>query len=162
MDIGRCAYTTGGKLYAKYVIHAVGPIWHGGNRDETEALFSCVTDSFLLANEILQCESISIPAISSGIYGFPKDRCAYLMMEAAMNFFKSTSVTITEEQDIREGNQYLHKNYLKTINFCNLDESTVKYFVAEFDRRFHTDDKNFETSEDQQENQINHVKKNKT
>ena len=63
------AWTSGGSLPAKYVIHAVGPVW--GDGDEDNKLADAVTGSLRVADE-LKCESISMPAISTGIFGFPK------------------------------------------------------------------------------------------
>src|SRR5215211_301946 len=67
------AWTSGGRLSAKYVIHAVGPVW--GDGDEDDKLEAAVTGSLCLADE-LKCASVAFPAISTGIYGFPKDRAA--------------------------------------------------------------------------------------
>ncbi len=72
----RPAWTSGGRLPAKYVIHAVGPVW--GNGDEDHKLETAVTGSLRLAEE-LKCSSIALPAISTGIYGFPKDRAARII-----------------------------------------------------------------------------------
>src|SRR5689334_9334103 len=67
------AWTSGGLLPAKYVIHAVGPVWGEGNEDNK--LESAVIGSLRVAEE-LKCSSIAMPAISTGIFGFPKDRAA--------------------------------------------------------------------------------------
>src|SRR3990172_3915451 len=72
VPVGKSAITTAGKLPSKYVIHAVGPRW--GEGDEDNKLKSAVISSFKLADE-KKLKSISIPAISAGIFGFPKDRC---------------------------------------------------------------------------------------
>ncbi len=64
-------WTSGGRLPAKYVIHAVGPVW--GDGDEDAKLASAVEGSLALADE-LHCASISVPALSTGIFGFPKER----------------------------------------------------------------------------------------
>jgi O-acetyl-ADP-ribose deacetylase (regulator of RNase III) len=73
--LGGCAtgdarITAGYQLPAKHVIHAVGPVWHGGGRGEAELLASCYRRSLELAAQA-QCESIAFPAISCGIYRFP-------------------------------------------------------------------------------------------
>src|SRR5688500_1929772 len=65
----RPAWTSGGHLPAKYVIHAVGPVWGDGKEDNK--LEAAVTGSLRLADE-LKCSSIALPAISTGIFGFPK------------------------------------------------------------------------------------------
>ncbi len=64
-------WTSGGQLRAKYVIHAVGPVW--GDGDEDAKLASAVEGSLALADE-LHCASISLPALSTGVFGFPKER----------------------------------------------------------------------------------------
>src|SRR4030043_1229083 len=63
LDTGKAVITTGGRLQAKYVIHTVGPVWHGGNKGEPELLASAYTESLKLAAE-KGLKSISIPALS--------------------------------------------------------------------------------------------------
>src|SRR5271169_3161034 len=65
---GQAVATTAGRLGAKYVIHAVGPVWQGGNHGEAEALSSCYRASMYIADE-LRLHSIAFPAISTGIFG---------------------------------------------------------------------------------------------
>lgn len=67
--------TKGYKLPAKYVIHTVGPVWRGGNAGEDELLASCYRRSLEVADK-LNAKSLAFPAISTGIYGFPKQRAA--------------------------------------------------------------------------------------
>jgi O-acetyl-ADP-ribose deacetylase (regulator of RNase III) len=78
--LGRCptggaVVTSGHKLPAKYVIHAVGPVWEGGHRGEDDLLASCYRQSLDLART-LDIRSIAFPAISCGAYGFPAARAA--------------------------------------------------------------------------------------
>jgi O-acetyl-ADP-ribose deacetylase (regulator of RNase III) len=80
----RPAWTSGGLLPAKYVIHAVGPVW--GDGDEDQKLESAVTGSLQLADE-LKCSSIALPAISTGIFGFPKERAARIILAAVEQHF---------------------------------------------------------------------------
>src|SRR5271157_30111 len=80
----RPAWTSGGHLSARYVIHAVGPVW--GDGDEDNKLAAAVNGSLEVADE-LKCSSISFPAISTGIYGFPKERAADLIFSAIENYF---------------------------------------------------------------------------
>ena len=77
------AYTSAGRLPCKYVIHAVGPIW--GEGDEDAKLSAAVRGSLKLADE-LKLESISIPAISTGIFGFPKERAAKIIFETIAKY----------------------------------------------------------------------------
>lgn len=88
----RPAWTSGGNLPAKYVIHAVGPVWDNpqhaeeiGKTDNDLAL--AVTGSLAVADE-LGCSSIALPAISTGIFGFPKDRAAAIIYFAIENYFE--------------------------------------------------------------------------
>jgi O-acetyl-ADP-ribose deacetylase len=78
------AWTSGGLLPAKYVIHAVGPVW--GDGDEDNKLESAVTGSLRVAEE-LKCSSIAMPAISTGIFGFPKERAAEIIFSAIEKYF---------------------------------------------------------------------------
>src|SRR5512141_1537489 len=80
------AWTSGGQLPAKYVIHAVGPVW--GDSNEDQKLADAVTGSLRVADE-LTCASIAMPAISTGIYGFPKERAARIIFTAIEDYFTS-------------------------------------------------------------------------
>jgi O-acetyl-ADP-ribose deacetylase (regulator of RNase III) len=71
---GDAVITRGYRLPARYVIHAVGPIWQGGDADEDELLESAYRNSFARAIEAGDVKSIAFPAISTGVYAFPKDR----------------------------------------------------------------------------------------
>ena len=74
-ETGDAKATTAGNLPARYVIHAVGPVWQGGGRGEDELLASCHRRSLEVAAE-LRCRTISFPAISTGVYRFPVERAA--------------------------------------------------------------------------------------
>jgi O-acetyl-ADP-ribose deacetylase len=74
-ETGSARITRGYRLPAKHVIHAVGPVWHGGGSDEDALLASCYRTALELAAEH-GLGSIAFPAISTGIYGFPADRAA--------------------------------------------------------------------------------------
>jgi len=71
------AYTSGGAMSCKYVIHAVGPVW--GESDEDDKLSQAIQGSLKLANQ-LQVKTISFPAISTGIFGFPVERAAEIFL----------------------------------------------------------------------------------
>jgi len=82
------AWTSGGLLPAKYVIHAVGPVW--GEGDEENKLAVAVSGSLRVADELI-CSSVALPAISTGIFGFPKDRAARIIFSEIENYFSSKS-----------------------------------------------------------------------
>ncbi len=80
---GEARITAGYNLAARYVIHAVGPIWRGGSHGESELLASCYRNALSLASEH-DVTSIAFPAISTGIYGFPKDRAARIAVQQVL------------------------------------------------------------------------------
>jgi len=78
---GEAKITGAGNLHAKHVIHAVGPVWHGGGSDEAELLASCYEQSLALAAEH-DCRTVAFPAISTGIYAYPLDEAAEVSVAA--------------------------------------------------------------------------------
>jgi O-acetyl-ADP-ribose deacetylase (regulator of RNase III) len=80
------AYTSAGKLPCRYVIHAVGPVW--GEGDEDAKLSSAIRGSLQVADR-LKLASIAFPAISTGIFGFPKERAARIFLETLQNYFSA-------------------------------------------------------------------------
>lgn len=109
VSTGSTAITSGGKLPAKFVIHAVGPVW--GSGFEEEKLGCAVQSAFRLA-ESHDLKSISIPGISSGIFGGPKDICARIIVQAAVEYLEQNPSTSLEE-----------------VRFCSIDESTASEFL---------------------------------
>jgi O-acetyl-ADP-ribose deacetylase len=83
-ETGDAKITRGYKLPARYVIHAVGPRWSGGKRDEDAKLASCYRRSLEIAAEH-RLNSIAFPAISTGIYGFPPERAAPLVVKTVQH-----------------------------------------------------------------------------
>ena len=107
------AWTSGGTLPAKYVIHAVGPVW-GETSDDDKNLSDAVTGSLQVAGE-LKCESISMPAISTGIFGFPKDRAAGIIFKAVAAYF---------EKNVNSS--------VKQVRIVLFDQSTIDAFMKQW------------------------------
>ena len=103
------AWTSGGLLPAKYVIHAVGPVW--GTGDEDAKLANAVSGSLRVADE-LELKSIAFPAISTGIFGFPKERAAKIILEVIDSYFKENPLS-----------------GLKFVKLVLYDQSTVDVFL---------------------------------
>jgi len=82
---GSAVLSGAGKLKAKYVIHAVGPVWQGGNRGEAELLAGAYRRSLELAVEA-GCASVAFPALSTGAYGYPMDQGARVALSTAIDF----------------------------------------------------------------------------
>jgi O-acetyl-ADP-ribose deacetylase (regulator of RNase III) len=113
---GQVAVTGAGSLSARAVIHAVGPVWQGGGTGEDDLLRSAVWNSLAKAEE-MRLASIALPAISSGISGFPKDRCAAILVRTALQFCANH-----------------RESHLREIRFTNIDRQTVDLFEAELGR----------------------------
>lgn len=88
-NTGEAVITTAGNLPASFVIHTVGPVWNGGKKNEETLLANCYINSLKLAEEN-HCISIAFPNISTGIYGFPKDRAATISLETVREYLQKT------------------------------------------------------------------------
>lgn len=106
------AFTSGGKLPCKYVLHAVGPVW--GEGDEDAKLAAAITGSLRRADE-LQLESLALPAISTGIFGFPKDRAAKIILAEIEKYFAEAK-----------------KSGLKLVRVTLFDQPTIDAFLGEW------------------------------
>ncbi len=84
---GGAVATTAGQLSARFVFHAVGPVWRGGREGEPELLASAYRACLKLAVEH-ECHSIAFPAISTGVYGYPVDLAAAVALKASLDFMK--------------------------------------------------------------------------
>lgn len=93
-DVGNAVITRGFDLPAPYVIHAVGPIWQGGDHNEEQLLKNCYKNALFLA-EKHQCRSVAFPLISSGIYGYPKAAALKCAMEAISDFLFDHDLEVT-------------------------------------------------------------------
>ena len=85
-DTGSAVITPGFKLKAKYIIHAVGPVWDGGGNGEEEKLYGAYRRSLELAAEN-DCHSIGFPLISAGIFGYPQEEAWSVAIKACRDFF---------------------------------------------------------------------------
>ena len=103
------AWTSGGRLPARYVIHAVGPVWGEGGEDAK--LAAAVNGSLQVADQ-LKLDSISFPAISTGIFGFPKEQAARVILSAA-------------KAHLSQG-----RSGIKRVRFVLFDEPTIDAFKA--------------------------------
>jgi len=95
LPTGKAVMTTGGNLPAKYVIHTVGPIWHGGDKGEAELLESAYRESLQLATEN-NLTSVSFPSISTGAYGYPVEQAAGVALRTVMAFLKDKATSLRE------------------------------------------------------------------
>lgn len=95
LPTGRAVITTGGNLAAKYVIHTVGPVWHGGSRDEAVLLESAYYQSLKLAAE-KELASVSFPSISTGAYGYPLAEAARVALKTAIAFLNEPATSLRE------------------------------------------------------------------
>jgi O-acetyl-ADP-ribose deacetylase (regulator of RNase III) len=112
VSVGSVAITSGGELPARYVIHAVGPKM--GEGEEDEKLRKACLSSLTMADQ-RHFESIAFPAISTGIFGFPMDRCAEILLSTTIEFVqKQTSI--------------------KKIIFCLFDDKALKIFEKYFNQ----------------------------
>ncbi len=109
--VGNAVITTAGKLKTKYVIHAVGPVNGEGNEDAK--LKSATTSALKLADKH-KLKSVAFPAISTGAFGFPKDRCANIMLNAVLEYANEDTG-------------------LKKVVFCLYDNETFKIFSQTLD-----------------------------
>lgn len=111
VPVGSSVITTSGELPCQAIIHTVGPKM--GEGDEDFKLSKSIHSSLSLASEN-SYKSISIPAISSGIFGFPKDRCANILLDESIKFLQN------------------NKTSLQTIEFCIIDNETLFHFKMKF------------------------------
>lgn len=109
------AYTGSGQLPCRYIIHAVGPVWGSGNEDQK--LAAAVQGSLRLADE-LELRSIALPAIATGIFGFPKTRAAEVIYRAIIDYFKDQS-----------------QSKIEKVLLALYDQSTLDDFLAVWEQR---------------------------
>jgi O-acetyl-ADP-ribose deacetylase (regulator of RNase III) len=108
IHVGEAIMTTGGTLKAKYVIHAVGPVH--GEEHEDEKLKDAALNSLILADKN-KLKSIAFPEISTGIYGFPRDRCATIMLSTTIAYLEGPT-------------------QLERVIYCLYDHNTLETFKS--------------------------------
>jgi O-acetyl-ADP-ribose deacetylase (regulator of RNase III) len=94
LPTGEAVATTAGNMPAEYVIHTVGPVWHGGGSGEAERLAGCYRRSLEEAAK-LSAKDIAFPAISTGVYGYPKEKAAAVAFKAVRDFLTSSDLPRT-------------------------------------------------------------------
>ncbi len=115
LPTGEAVITTAGNMPSRYVIHTVGPVWHGGNRGEPELLRNCYINSLKLAKEN-GIKTIAFPSISTGVYGYPVDKAAKVAVKAVVDFVKE------------------NPDHFKEIIFCGYDPYTEKEYAKKLEK----------------------------
>ncbi len=87
---GQAKITPGFDLDAKHIIHTVGPVWHGGDEGEAALLASCYAESLALARDY-QCDTVAFPAISTGVYRFPKSQAAKVALATTLGHLRDNA-----------------------------------------------------------------------
>ena len=112
---GDAKLTKGYDLPCKFVIHTVGPVWHGGGAGEEEKLISCYETSLKLAVEN-DCKSVAFPLISAGVYGYPMEQAIEVAVEAIRNFLKEHALQILLVLFDREAYEIARKRFPELIS----------------------------------------------
>lgn len=113
VPVGDAAMTGAGSLKARHVIHAVGPMW--GEGDEEAKLKKAIVSVLSLASDS-GLHSIALPAISAGIFGFPKDRCARIIVEEITKYLSG------------------NRSSLRRIDIILMDQGIIQFFIDELSR----------------------------
>lgn len=111
-DPGQAKHTQGYQLPARWVIHTVGPVWHGGNRGEEETLRDCYRHSLLLAEE-LGASSVAFPSISTGVYGYPVERAVPVAVQEVRRHLEEG--VLPERVVFVAFNEEVHEAYRRTL-----------------------------------------------
>ncbi len=108
---GQAVITTAGNLPAKFVIHTVGPVWNGGQKDEAQKLADCYKNSLELAVDN-DCKTIAFPCISTGIYGYPMQEAAKIAVETVLDFIA-------------------HSDFIEKVIFVCFDDDNLHFIKKE-------------------------------
>jgi O-acetyl-ADP-ribose deacetylase (regulator of RNase III) len=113
-ETGKAVITTAGKLPAKHVIHTVGPVWNGGNRNEDKLLENCYKNTLQLAADH-DLKTVAFPNISTGVYHFPKERAANIAIQTVQEFLN-------------------HHNGIDQVIFVCFDQENLNLYSKILDR----------------------------
>ena len=113
---GEAKASKGYRLPARWVIHTVGPVWHGGNRNEDTLLANCYKNSFQVAAE-LGVKTMAFPSISTGVYRFPLERAAKIAMTETRHFLE-------------------HNDTMEEVRFVCFGEEVKKIYEEVFSQVF--------------------------
>lgn len=106
--VGEAKITKGYKLLARHIIHTVGPVWQGGGKGEAELLASCYIRSLELATAN-DCRTVAFPAISTGVYRYPKDEATQIAFDTVSTFIEKRTMP-------------------ETVTFCCFDDQTAELY----------------------------------
>jgi len=142
-NVGEAVITSGYSLPAKYIIHTVGPIWDGGNSGEERLLHNCYINSLKLAL-LYKCKSIAFPLISSGIYGYPKDKALQIAISAIGEFLINHEMMVylvvydkkafvLSEKLFFAIEKYIDDNYVDEHRICERQRYIESYEYHQFE-----------------------------
>ena len=142
-ETGQAKITKGYNLPARYVIHTVGPIWHGGENGEKELLMSCYRSSLELA-AAHDCETVAFPLISAGAYGYPKDQAMAVAVEVITRFLFDHEMTVflvlfgsteflTGKKLFRDIQEYIDDGYAASHTRPNVESARKKLWHEDED-----------------------------
>ena len=139
---GEAKITGAYRLPCKYVIHTVGPVWHGGGHHEEERLISCYRNSLKLAEEY-HCESVAFPLISAGAYGYPKEQALQIAVSEICKFLIHHDIMVyivVFDKDCFQISKRLIHDITEYIDECyveaHYEDNTTRLFTYLFDDEF--------------------------
>ena len=136
MEPGQIAYTPAFDLHAKYIIHAIGPAWRGGDFGESETVAKCYRDSLMLARD-LECESIAFPLLATGTYGFPKDEALRIALNEISGFLLDNEMEVFLVVYDKESFEVSGKLFSEIKEFIEEDEVDLAPRFMRSENSFH-------------------------